>query len=168
MIHLAPGPTYPSARGSVYLPFIATAPANPVSAFYDLLLHDARQQRPRLEVCKVLEAGAMQRAWGLAHGQPWAHRDSTGRGANGIARALGCSLPAEYSDGANYIESLTAGMADAQLAFDSLARSDHHKVHLFGENDFYRQQFHYGVGFAQNPDAPFQYYWCIWICKCLD
>ncbi len=168
MIHLAPGPTYPGARGSVWLPIIATAPADPVGAFYDLLLHDARQQRPRLEVCKVLAAGAQQRAFDLAHGAPWAHHDSAGRGANGIARGYGCALPSEYSDGANYIESLTAGMGNPFMAFDSLARSDHHRVHLFGEVDFYRVQYHCGVGMAENPDAPFRWYWCIWMAACLD
>mgnify|MGYP000143100373 CR=1 FL=1 len=165
-IVLAPGPTTPTARGAVYLPIVATAPVDPAAVFCDLLLHDERQQRPRLEVCKALEVAAGKRAWGLAHGEPWAHRDSTGLGANGIARRLGCALPAEYSDGQNYIESLTAGMSDPQLAFDSLARSDHHRVHLFGEADFYRVQHHMGVGFAQNPDAPFQFYWAIWICRC--
>lgn len=173
-IALAPGPTYPSARGSVYLPVVAVAPAPveppppPVAVFYDLLLHDTRQQRPRLSVCKALEAGAGKRAWGLANGEPWAHRDSTGLGSNGIARRLGCALPPEYSDNANYIESLCAGSADAQVMFDSLARSDHHRVHLFGEADFYRVQHHVGIGMAENPDAEFRWYWCVWIAACLD
>lgn len=164
-IHLCTGPTSPATR-NVYLPIVATTPVNPVALFYDLLLHDSRQQRPRLEVCESLEAGAAQRAYGLAHGDPWAHKDSAGRGANGIARAYGCQLPAEYSDNANYIESLTAGMDDVQVAFDSLARSPSHKVHLFGENEFYKAQYHVGVGFAEGPDAPFRYYWCIWIAVC--
>ncbi len=160
MLHLA--------RGSVWLPIIATPPADPVAVFYDLLLSDARQQRPRLEVCKVLQAGAQQRAWGLANGQPWAHHDSAGRGANGIARSLGCNLPGSYSDNENYVESLTAGTGDGQEAFNSLARSAHHRTHLFGENDFFRQQYHVGVGFAQNGGAPYQFYWTIWCAACLD
>lgn len=168
MIHLAPGPTYPGARGSVWLPIVATAPADPVDVFYDLLLNDARQQRPRLEVCKVLAAGAQRRAFDLAHGAPWSHHDSAGRGANGIARAYGCTLPSEYSDGQNYIESLTAGMGDPVVAFDSLARSDHHRVHLFGEVDFYRQQYHVGVGYSRNESAPYQHYWVVWCAMCLD
>jgi len=167
-IALAPGPTYPGTRGAVYLPIVAVAPLDPLAAFYDLLLHDSRQQRPRLTVCNALEAGAGKRAWGLANGEPFLHTDRQGRHANGIARALGCALPPEYSDNANYIESLTAGMNDAQVAFDSLARSDHHRVHLFGENDFYRAQHHVGLGFAQNPDAPYHYYWCVWIARCGD
>lgn len=169
MIILCDGPTYPpSTRNSIHLPIIMTAPANPVTAFCDLLLHDSRQQRPRLEVCQSLEAGAAQRAYGLAHGEPWAHSDNAGRGANGIARGYGCALPTGYSDGENYIESLTAGMDTAQVAFESLARSEHHSVHLFGLADFYRVQHHVGVGFAQNPDAPYQFYWCVWIAACED
>lgn len=166
MIHLAPGPTYPAARGNVYLPIVVNQ-VDPALAFYDLMLHDVRQQRPRLEVCEVLQTGAMRRAFDLAHGEPWAHRDSTGLGSNGIARGYGCALPESYSSDQNYIESLTAGMESAQVAFDSLARSDHHKMHLFGEVDFYRAQIHVGVGYCKNPDAPYQYYWCIWIAECL-
>jgi len=168
MLHLAPGPTTPTTRGSVFLPIIATAPVDPVSVFYDLLLHDSRQQRPRLEVCKVLQAGAMRRAFDLAHGAPWSHHDSAGRGANGIARGYGCALPSEYSDDQNYIESLCGGSADATVMFDSLANSQSHEVHLFGENDFFRQQFHVGIGMAENPDAEFRWYFCVWIATCLD
>lgn len=116
----------------------------------------------------MLGTGAMRRAWGLAHGEPWAHHDSAGVRANGIARALGCALPSEYSDGQNYIESLTAGTGDPVVAFDSLARSEHHRAHLFGDVDFYRAQYHCGLGMAENPDAQFRWYYCVWIAACLD
>lgn len=168
MIHLAPGPSFPSTRGRVWLPIVATAPADPVGAFYDMLLNDARQQRPRLEVCKVLEAGAAMRAWGLAHGEPFLHTDSQGRHANKIARSLGCNLPPVYADDANYVESLCAGSADVQVMFDSLANSPSHRVHLFGLADFYKVQHHVGVGMAENPDAEFRWYFCVWIAACLD
>ena len=167
-VALAPGPTYPGARGAVYLPIVAVAPLDPVDVFYDLLFHDSRQQRPRLTVCKALEAGASKRAWGLANGEPFLHTDSQGRHANGIARAFGCNLPATYSDDANYVESLCAGSADAQVMFDSLARSDHHRVHLFGEVDFYRVQYHCGVGMAYNPESAYGWYWVAWIARCGD
>ena len=122
-IALCTGPTTPATRGTVFLPFVAVAPVDPVSVFYDLLLHDSRQQRPRLDVCEVLQSGAMRRAHGLANGQPWAHVDAQGRHSNGIARAFGCSLPLEYSDGANYIESLCAGSADATVMIVGTQRS---------------------------------------------
>jgi|JI10StandDraft_1071094.scaffolds.fasta_scaffold248845_3 uncharacterized protein YkwD len=167
-VALAPGPTYPGARGAVYLPIVAVAPLDPVDVFYDLLFHDSRQQRPRLTVCKALEAGASKRAWGLANGEPFLHTDSQGRHANGIARAFGCNLPATYSDDANYVESLCAGSADAQVMFDSLARSPHHSIHLFGLNSFFAEQHHVGIGMAYNPESAYGWYWVAWIARCGD
>jgi uncharacterized protein YkwD len=59
-------------------------------------------------------------------------------------------------------------MSDPVVAFDSLANSPGHRAHLFGEVEFYRAQYHVGVGFAQNESAPYQFYWTIWCAACLD
>lgn len=165
MIALGSGPTWPQpagTRGNVYLPIVANQ-VDPVTEFLRLLKADTRQQRPRLDVCPCLMQGALWRATGLANGEPWDHKDRQGRRPNGLARSYGCTLPAAYSDDANYIEELTAGTADPLVAFTSLANSPMHKIHLFGENDFYRVQTRVGVAMAEKEGTDYRYYWVVWI-----
>ena len=147
-ITIAPGPTYPGARGAVYLPIVAVAPLDPVAVFYDLLLHDARQQRPRLTVCKTLEVGAAWKAADIVANDYWSHRAHNGEYANETARRFCASLSPDYGPGWNGVESLVAGSEDAAIMFNALAESPSHRVHLFGEVDFYRVQTHVGIAMA--------------------
>lgn len=147
-IALAPGPTYPTARGSVYLPFVATAPVDPVAVFYDLLLHDSRQQRPRLTVCKALQVAAAWKAADIIANGYWAHRAANGEWPNTTAKRFGCKLPDDYGDGWNGVESLVAGSEDATVMFNALMGSESHRMHLMGENDFFRRQTHVGIACA--------------------
>lgn len=165
MVVLGNAPTWPGAgstRGNVYLPIVANQ-VDPVTAFVDMLKADPRQQRPVLKVCPCLAKAALWRATGLANGEPWDHKDSKGRRPNGLARSYGCTLPPAYADDANYIESLTAGTADPMVAFTSLANSPMHKIHLFGENNFYRVQTRVGVAMAEREGSDYRYYWVVWI-----
>ena len=163
-IALSPGPTYPADRGAVYLPIVAVAPVDPVATFYDLLMHDIRQQRSRLTVCRALEAAAAWKAADIAANDYWDHRAFNGEWPNDTARRFGCNLPPEYSDGQNYIESLCAGSADAQAMFDSLAESPSHRTHLFGLNDFFSRQTHVGIACAVG--GRWGWVWAIYIAEC--
>lgn len=166
IITLAPGPTPPSTRGSVYLPIIATPPLDPVAEFVRLLTSDPRQQHPVLTYCPKLATAATWRAHGLANGQPFSHVDADGNGANVYARRAGCVLPSGYSERGNEIESLAAGTGDAGVIFGALAGSAKHAAHLFGVGDFFRAQCCYGVAMCENEAAPYRWYWCIHLARC--
>ncbi len=166
IITLSPGPTPPSTRGSVYIPFAATPPPDPVAEFVRMLTTDPRQQRPRLSPCPRLETAATWRAYGLAHGDPFSHTDRDGNGPNFYARRAGCALPSGYSERGNEIESLGAGTSDAGVIFGALAGSAKHSDHLFGRGDFFRAQCYYGVAMCENEVAQFRWYWVILIAAC--
>jgi len=134
--------------------------------FYLLMRYDARQQRkaitcdPRLVAAAELRAKA-QPLDGLAHCDQW------NVCANTYARAQGCRLPLNYGLG-NEIEELAAGTANAQAAFDSLARSPSHKVHLFGENDTFKQQDRVGIAMVEVPGHRYRFVWAVLISECVS
>lgn len=161
---LADPPTYPIIRGNVYLPIAATPPVNQVAAFYRLLVADQRQQRPSLGTCAALEQAAEWKAQDIAEHDYWLHQASTGEWPNDTARRFGCNLPPEYGDGWNGVESLVAGSADAMIMFNALAESPDHRVHLFGLNEFYRQQTHVGIAMATG--GQWGWVWCVMIAVC--
>lgn len=153
----------------VYLPIAGSGIPDPLVtcfgndkalAFYRLLVADSRQERTRLDCNPRLVAAAQARAYGLANGDPWGHTDRNGVTPNQYARRAGCELPESYPVVGNGIESLTAGMPDAQTAFDSLARSPKHSKHLFGLSDYFKEQTQIGIGYAQG-SGEYQYYWSI-------
>lgn len=172
-IRLADPPLISAVR-SIYLPFIATAPAmedselSPACAeFLRLLTGDGRQERPSLTVCGSLVVAAEERAYGLANGDPFAHVDGNGLWPNEIARANGCRLPDGYAEQGNNIESLAAGTGDPAVAFEALANSPKHSDHLFGRGWFGHQR-HVGIAMAENPAAPYRFYWVVMIGLCLE
>lgn len=133
-------------------------------AFYRLLIDDPRQQRPVLDCHPALVAAAGWRAWGLAHGDPWAHCDADGVCANEYARQAGCRLPWNYASKGNNIESLVAGSPDVAVMFAALAASPAHADHLFGRNDFFRAQQHVGIAVAEGGELG--WYWVVLIGEC--
>jgi hypothetical protein len=134
--------------------------------FYLLMRYDARQQRkaitcdPRLVAAAELRAKA-QPSDGLAHCDQW------NVCANSYVRAQGCRLPSDYGLG-NQVESLSAGTPNAQAAFDSLARSPAHKVHLFGENDTFRRQDRVGIAMVEVPGHRYRFVWAVLISECVS
>jgi uncharacterized protein YkwD len=149
----------------VFLPFVGGG-SNNITTFGHLLLTDPRQQRVGLLWSKCLQIAAATRAESLATLRYWGHCDLSGKCANTFAREAGCKLPAYYGNG-NNIESLVAGTNDVQLAFDSLAQSSLHAVHLFGQNNFFREQTHFGIAYLDAPVSVYHYYWVILIGICL-
>jgi len=146
-IILADPPISPGRR-DIYLPVIATEHINQVAAFYRLLVGDQRQQRPSLGTCSALERAAEWKAADIVQYDYWQHQASNGEWPNATARRFGCNLPPEYGDDWNGDESLVAGSPDASVMFNALAESPSHKVHLFGMNEFFRQQTHMGIAVA--------------------
>lgn len=164
-IHLTEGPEIAATRRGVYLPIVMTAPLDPVGDFIRLLTTDERQCRPGLTVHPLLTLAAQQRAYGLAHGEPWAHVDSQGVTPNEHARRVGCRLPADYAEKGNNIESLVAGSASAEVMFAALASSPSHSDHIFGRGWLGHQRH---VGIAMSEGGPLGWYWCVMIALCLE
>lgn len=165
-ITLSPGPTAPATRGTVYIPVVLTPPVDPAAEFGCLLVADPRQERTQLTHCPRLATAALWRAFGLAHGEPFSHVDSSGNGANVYARRAGCVLPSDYSPKGNEIESLCAGTAAPGVVFGALAGSKKHSDHLFGRG-WFRHQTHFGVAVCENEAAPYRWYWCVLLALCL-
>lgn len=168
------------ARYAYYIPLISglaepTPTQTPTSCFkspaaaefYRLLTTDARQQRPTLICDSRLVAAAELRA----KAQPstgLSHCDSQNICANTYARAQGCRLPLDGYGLGNQIESLTAGTANAQAAFDSLARSPSHSKHLFGEIELFRQQDRVGIAMMEVPGHRYRWVWVVLIARCVS
>lgn len=168
-IILADPPVAPVSR-DIFLPFIATAPAivtpavvPDVAAFYNLLTTDARQKRTNMQRCEQLEAAALWKARDIALYDYWSHRASNGDLPNETARKFGCVLAPEYAGNWNGCESLVAGSPDAMVMFNALAESPSHRVHLFGLNDFFRQQTHMGIAVATG--GQWGWVWVVLIAK---
>lgn len=157
------GPEAPEARGTVYLPIVQSARLDLGKEFYRLLLADSRQQR-RMLLWDTRLAIAAQRRAAAQFGDGLSHYDVNGVGPNAYAMYAGFVLPAYYADNGNQIESLTAGTSNPQAAFESLARSPSHKVHIFGENDFFREQDRIGISIVEL-SLKYRFYWSVLIAK---
>lgn len=169
-----------AARGTVYLPLIggATPPTpTPVptatpcnlspgaAAFFWMLQLDPRQQRPHIECDARLVRAAENRA-AAQFGDGLSHCDILGICANVYVRAAGCVLPDHYAVNGNNVEELGGGTTSPVEMFNALARSPSHRVHLFGENDFFRRQTRVGIALVELPNLRWRYYWAIIITEC--
>lgn len=142
-------------------PSCLTMPAT--ERFYSLLATDGRQQRPTMRCNDALVRAAQERADGMVRSGHFAHCDLAGVCANTYARVAGCRLPAHYSSG-NNIESLAAGSPVADAVFIALARSPSHAAHLFGQNDFFREQTDVGIAVAAG--GKYGWWWVVMIGIC--
>lgn len=172
-------------RGTVYLPLVgggsaATPTPAPTAtpgagcglspgaaAFFWRLQFDARQQRARL-VCDARLVQAAERRAAAQYGDGLSHCDSRGVCANVYVRAAGCKLPSSYAANGNNVEEMAAGTRDAMVIFDALAGSPSHKVHLFGENDFFRKQTRVGIAMIELPSHRYRWIWAVLIAECED
>lgn len=132
--------------------------------FSRLIREDFRQERV-LIVSACLTRSARHRVNSLVENDYFAHCDMNDVCANEVARSVGVPLPPEYSIDGNSIESLIAGVRDVEKAFDFLSRSPKHADHLFGRNDFTREQTFIGVAFRESPMTKYSFYYAIHISR---
>lgn len=135
------------------------------SEFYRMLTTDERQQRREMHCHPALVQAAYWRAESLALLSYWSHCEPGGLCANLVARKAGCQLPSDYNDH-NQIESLVAGSPDMAVMFPILAASVDHARHLFGQNDFFRQQPDVGIAVLDAPGSLYGVYVVVMIAKC--
>lgn len=127
----------------------------------ELLLSHAEQQRPSLACDPILASVARARAQDMGQRAYFAHVNPDGHGPNYLVSQAGYVLPTTYSQevNGNNIESIGAGPADADGMWNAWMVSEKHTTHLLAKTSFFAEQIEYGIGFAQVPGSPYQYYW---------
>ncbi|MCB0111989.1 MAG: hypothetical protein KDE53_38965 [Caldilineaceae bacterium] len=126
-----------------------------------LLLTTPNQGRVRLVCNATLAAVARARAADMGRRAYFDHVNPDGQGPNYLVRSAGYQLPSEYSTevNGNNIESIGAGAGDADGMWNAWMASNKHVTHILGKTSFFAEQIDYGIGFAQVPGSPYQYYW---------
>lgn len=148
---------------------ISAASASPLASeeqqLANRLTGDPGQHRDtrRMVLDPVLTAVARARAADMAKRRYFSHTDPDGNGPNFLARTAGYALPSAWgrSRGGNFIESISAGHATAEAAWDAWMRSRMHRTHLLAHSSFYREQTNFGIGFYSDPASPYRQYWVI-------
>jgi uncharacterized protein YkwD len=126
-----------------------------------LLLSHPNQGRITLVCDPILSAVARARAADMGNRGYFSHVNPDGQGPNYLIRQAGYTLPSEYSTAinGNNVESIGAGPGDGDGMWKAWMESSKHVTHILGESDFFAQQIEYGIGFAQVPGSPYQFYW---------
>lgn len=119
------------------------------------------QQRASLQFDPILAQVARERAMDLAQRRYFSHTNPDGHGVNYLVRKMGYALPDWYPADGNNLESIAAGRATAGTTWSDWMGSPDHKTHLLGEEDFFAEQTAYGVGYYEEPNAPYHYYWVV-------
>ena len=163
----------PSSRGwllgALLLAAASVASASPLASeeqeLANRLVGDPGQHRDtrRMVLDPVLTAVARARAADMAKRRYFSHTDPDGNGPNFIARSAGYALPPAWgnSRGGNFIESICAGHATAEEAWESWMHSTTHRTHLLAQSSFYRDQTNFGIGSFSDPASPYRRYWVI-------
>ncbi len=139
--------------------------ANEEQELANCLVRDRGQHRDsrHMVLDPVLTSVARARAADMAKRHYFSHTNPDGNGPNFLARAAGYPLPPSWgrSRGGNFIESISAGHATAEAAWEAWMRSPMHRTHLLAHSSFYRDQTNFGIGFYSDPASPFRRYWVI-------
>ena len=122
-----------------------------------------RRDHSRMHADPILTAVARARAEDMAKRRYMAHVNPDGFGPNALVRAAGYALPSFWGGGRsqNFIESIGAGYATAEQAWEGWMRSSAHRTHLLASSSFYRDQTNFGIGSYSDPSSPFRRYWVI-------
>lgn len=129
----------------------------------NLLLNDPNQQHSVLTCHPILAAVARQRAADMAQRGYFSHTTPEGYGPNYLVQQAGYVLPSYYSTAldANNIESIAAGYPTAAVTWQQWMGSTPHRTQLLGLSSFFADQTQYGIGYAYNPNSPYQHYWVV-------
>lgn len=125
-----------------------------------LLLNDPDQQHPELHFSIALSEAARRRALDMASRDYFGHTNPDGYGPNCIVLQHFFALPDSYDSSrtGNNIETIGAGFADIDAAWEAFMASEGHRTHLLGLNDFYNEQKYYGIGYVDAPDSTYGSY----------
>jgi uncharacterized protein YkwD len=121
------------------------------------------RERSRMRLDPILTSVAHARAEDMARRHYFAHVNPDGIGPNALVRAAGYALPSFWGGGRseNFIESIGAGYATPEQAWEGWMNSPSHRTHLLASSSFYRDQVNFGIGSYSDPSSPFRRYWVI-------
>lgn len=133
----------------------------------DLIRSHPDQQRTSLHCDPILSRVAAEKAQDMATQAYFGHISPSGFGPNYLVRSANFPLSESYSSDltANNIEAISAGTMTPAKTLKMFLKSSGHRVHLLGENNFYRAQEHIGIGMVEDPSSPYRYYWVVLIAK---
>ncbi|HYX71775.1 MAG TPA: CAP domain-containing protein [Nitrososphaera sp.] len=123
----------------------------------------ASQHRRSLTYNPILARIARQKAYDMGQRNYFDHVNPDGLGPNYLVTQAGYVLPDFYGKrrSSNNIESIVAGNATPEEAWDNWMDSTGHRTHLLGLTEFYAEQTEYGVGYAFVPDSRYKHYWVV-------
>lgn len=112
---------------------------------------------------RKLAKAARQRAQDLGKRAYFGHIDPDGKGPNWHVTQSGYRLPIKWTafDTANQVESILAGIDNAERAFNRWLKTPKHLSHVLALSQFYQDQTRFGIGYAQVPNSPFVHYWVL-------
>lgn len=121
-----------------------------------------RRDRARMHADPILTAVARARAEDMAKRRYFSHVNPDGIGPNWLVRSAGYTLPPSWAGrSSNFIESIGAGYATAEAAWEGWMNSHSHRTHLLASSSFYRDQTNFGIGSYTDPSSPLRRYWVI-------
>lgn len=132
------------------------------------ILRKANGERRRtLNYNSILARVAHERAQDMGARNYFSHVNPDGIGPNYLVTRAGYTLPDFYGKqrSSNNIESIAAGNATAEDAWESWMGSTGHRTHLLGLSEFYADQIEYGVGHAYVPGSRYRHYWVVIIAR---
>ncbi|WP_068991361.1 CAP domain-containing protein [Kangiella sediminilitoris] len=132
-------------------------------ALAKLVIEDPDQLRKELSCSSLLTKIAQSKAEEMAATGKVTHY---GEGGTPDQRLINGGYKLYLPKGAvglNHVEAILGGYSSPSAVLDSFKNSFHHRVHLFGEHEFFLKQNDIGVGYAYNWNSPHVDYWVIYI-----
>lgn len=127
-----------------------------------LIINSNHQQREELICDKQLANIAYLKAQELAKADKIQHNINNIT-PNEFVTQRGIKLPTVYLVLGNQVEAIQGGSKTAKQAYEAFLASEQHKAHLMGENEFYKEQSHIGVGFFIDKSKQYEYYWVVYV-----
>lgn len=132
-------------------------------ALAKLVREDPDQLRNNLSCSSVLSKIAQKKAEEMAEAGKVTHYGTWGSpNERLIKEGYRLDIP-EDAMGSNYVEAVQGGEGIPVTVLDRFKNSYQHRVHLFGEHDFFLAQDQMGVGYAYNWESPHVDYWVVYI-----
>lgn len=121
---------------------------------FDKIKNSSYQRRVSMRKHPLLWLAAQIKADDMAKNNYFYHFSPTGVSPNQVVRSVGYPLPSYYPDNKNNVESLAIGGDDINQTIKAwLESKTGHRLHVFGENDFYRGQRCIGIGRSAAKDG---------------
>lgn len=157
----------PVERNVIYIPYVthnAPSRTDELETAFLALIRNGLQSRQQMNCTESLMRGARLKADRMATLNLFGHVITGGLWPNEAARISGCNHP--YPNGGNQIESICAGSDNPEVIYRALLNSPAHRAHIIGEG-FFARQTSVGVGFAENVNSEYQFYWVFWSAECM-